>query len=157
MRVSKIMSKDVQTCGPDAFLCTAAEIMWQADCGFVPVVNGEGQLEGVVTDRDLCMAAYTQGRSLDQIAVREAMAGDPVVCSPKDSAADALKLLSQFQLHRLPVVDAQKMLAGVVSLNDLARHAASGSRGKKAGLSHEAVGMTLAAVSQRRKTDQAEA
>ncbi|MFM8981105.1 MAG: CBS domain-containing protein [Planctomycetia bacterium] len=117
------MVRAVHACRPDDTLEAAARIMWEQDCGFVPVTDAVGRLCGVVTDRDACMAAWTQGRSLLAIPVASAMAAEVVVLHPDDPLERAHELLRTHRLRRLPVVDAGRHVVGVLSLKDLAAHA----------------------------------
>lgn len=121
--VRDVMSAAVRTCRADDTLAVAARIMWEQDCGFVPVTDGVGRLVGVVTDRDACMASYTQGKSLLAIPVSAAMASRVVTLHPDDEPARAHELLRTHHLRRLPVVDADQRVVGVVSLKDLAAQA----------------------------------
>jgi len=75
MKAEKIMTREVASCRPDDTLNDAARIMWERDCGFVPVTaeDSGGRVVGIVTDRDLCMAAYTRGQRLADIRVGEVM------------------------------------------------------------------------------------
>lgn len=126
MRVDQIMTRNVRTCRPGDALSTAAQIMWEGDCGCVPIVEqeeGGARVVGMITDRDICMAGYTQGRPLSAIKVESAMARDVHSCRPTDSIAEALNMLRQHQLHRLPVVDNGGHLVGMLSLADAAREA----------------------------------
>lgn len=104
-------------------LDAAARVMWEHDCGLCPVVDASGVLVGVLTDRDLCMASYTQGKALLEIPVAAVMARAVRTCRPEDPVATVLQTLQQAQVHRLPVVDARGMLVGVVGTNDLLRAA----------------------------------
>jgi CBS domain-containing protein len=100
--------------------------MWEGDYGCVPVVeqsDGSARVVGMITDRDICMATYTQGRPLSEIRIESAMAKVVYSCRPTDSIATALKILEQHQLHRLPVVDQDDRLVGVLALADVAREA----------------------------------
>lgn len=123
MKVQDLMSSRVLTCAASEPLSAAARIMWEHDCGCVPVVSSEGILVGIVTDRDVCMAAYTQGRPIEAIPVHVAMAKSVQSISAADSVEKALKLMSERQVRRLPVVDHWHRVVGIVSLADLARHA----------------------------------
>jgi CBS domain-containing protein len=123
MKVKDLMAEAAFTCTPDAPLSEAARIMWERDCGIVPVIDGTGRVAGVVTDRDACMAAYTQGRPLAEISTRSVMATGIHTCHPDDDIDHAAKLMGTKQLRRLPVVDAADRLVGVLSLNDIARKA----------------------------------
>ena len=143
MNVKEIMSKPAVTCRPHDNLNTAAQLMWEHDCGVVPIIGDDDRVVGIVTDRDICMAAYIQGKALSEIAVTNAMAEDVATIRSGDSIEAAEKLMSDRQIRRLPVVDDDNRPIGVLSLNDLARHAAS-SR-KKNGLDRE-VTRTLASI-----------
>jgi CBS domain-containing protein len=126
MKVGQLMTRNVQTCGPEDRLNAAARIMWERDCGCVPVVeqeDGGSRIVGMITDRDVCVAAYTQGRPLSEIEVRSAMAREVRSCRATDSIGTVVKVLEQNQLHRLPVLDQHDHLVGLVSLADVAREA----------------------------------
>ena len=125
MRVQEIMSHPVVTCSADSSANDAARCMWDHDCGTVPVVDREGRLVGIVTDRDICMAAYTQGGALEAIPVRNAMATHVLVCHIDDSIETAEQLMREGQVRRVPVIDNDGRPTGIVSMNDLARLAAT--------------------------------
>jgi CBS domain-containing protein len=121
MLVRDIMTPIVETCGPGSTLADAARIMWEDDCGFVPVVDpATGRLCGVLTDRDACMAAWDFVRPLTQITVSSAMTPEPVTVGEWESVAAAHLLFREHQVRRLPVVDRDGSLRGVLSLSDLA-------------------------------------
>jgi CBS domain-containing protein len=128
-RVEDMMQKDVRACRASDSMSEAARIMWERDCGFAPVVasDGSGSVVGVITDRDLCMAAYIHGKSLLDLCVSEAMSTNVRTCAPDDSIAAAEAEMREGRVRRLPVVDAAGQLLGVLSLADLAR-ALAGSR-----------------------------
>jgi CBS domain-containing protein len=84
MRIKELMSHPVVTCPNSTTLEDAARLMWEYDCGIVPIVNDDGRLVGVVTDRDICMAGYTQGRPLREIPVVTAMASQVVAAHADD-------------------------------------------------------------------------
>jgi CBS-domain-containing membrane protein len=101
-------------------------VMWEHDCGIVPVLDAEGKLVGVVTDRDICMAAFFHGARLSELPVREVMARDLHTLRPEASLHDALALMRRMQVRRVPVVDDAGALVGIFSLADLANPAATG-------------------------------
>jgi CBS domain-containing protein len=152
MRVEEIMTKSVRTCRPEDTLSQAAQIMWEADCGAVPVVSseGEGRVVGMITDRDVCMATYTRGRTLAELRVRDAMAGDLRCCKPSDTLAEAEESMRSAQVRRLPVVDESGHLVGLLSLADLAREAARERGSKRPAIRSQEVGDTLASICQSR-------
>lgn len=126
MKVGQLMMRTVETCRPQDALNAAAQVMWEHDCGCVPVVmdeEGGARVVGMLTDRDICMAAYTQGRPLEAIKVASAMSKRVCSCRDTDSLMVALNVLRTNQLHRLPVVDADDHLIGLLSLADIAREA----------------------------------
>jgi CBS domain-containing protein len=127
MKVRDVMTTEVGYCQPDAALTQAAEIMWQRDCGVVPVVDAQQKVVGMITDRDICFAAVTQNRAPGEIKVGDVISQNKVrSCSPGDAVEDALKTMKQKQLRRLPVVNRDGVLVGILSLADLIRNAGSG-------------------------------
>ncbi|MBM4267743.1 MAG: CBS domain-containing protein [Deltaproteobacteria bacterium] len=153
MKIEQIMTRGVRTCCPEDSLAKAAQIMWDRDCGCVPVVRVEDdgdRVVGMVTDRDVCMAAYTQGMPLDSIPVSSAMAARVYSCRSEDSTDVAMGILRAHQLHRLPVVDTHDHLVGIVSLADLAREAHHEHARSRKSVTDEQIGATLAAVSEPR-------
>jgi CBS domain-containing protein len=126
----------------------AAQIMWEHDCGAVPVVDADSHVVGMITDRDVCMASYTQGRPLWQIPVSSACSHTVYSCLLTDSVQSAEKLMRTTQVRRLPVVDAEGKLWGLISLGDLALHVHRPGR-RSDGLSYESIATTLAAISER--------
>lgn len=152
MRVEQLMAKEVATCSPDETLHQAVRLMWERDCGFVPVVeSAERRVVGVVTDRDACMAAYTRGHPLAEIRVRDVMSTRVRACKPSDDLAAAEDVMREAKVHRLPVVDEAGQLIGVLSLADLAREAARGAGSKRRAVSPAEVGETLASIRQPRE------
>ena len=148
MRVEELMRKDARACGPDDSMNEAARIMWESDCGFVPVVEAgaPSRLVGVITDRDVCMAAYTRGRSLADMCVRDAMSSNVRTCAPADSLAAAEAEMRSAHVRRLPVVDAAGQLLGVLSLADLARGYARMRASGRKGLTAAELGEALAEI-----------
>jgi len=144
MKVKKIMQADVVTSTADAPVAAAAKVMWENDCGFVPVLE-EGALVGVVTDRDVCMAALMTGLPLGLIRVREVMTTEIHTCDQDDELTAAHSAMREQQIRRMPVVNADDELVGVLSLNDLTNEAYSG-RSKAATKRQRDAGRTLAAV-----------
>lgn len=146
MHVKDIMTHPVITAPVASTLDAAARLMWEFDCGIIPIVGDDGRLAGVITDRDICMAAYTQGKPLAQIPVRSAMAGEIRACHTDDAIETVEHLARDNQIRRIPVLDADNRPVGIVSMNDLARLAA---RAKKSGVDREIV-QTMAAICQPR-------
>ena len=123
MQVRELMTSPARTCSARDALDKAAGLLWTHDCGILPVVDKNGRVGATITDRDICMAAYTQGRPLADLRVGDSMSRRLVACKPDDDLKVAAKLMAENRVRRLPVVDEQGRLCGVPSLNDLARAA----------------------------------
>jgi len=148
MLVQDLMSKDVVTCGPNDALNVAAQRMWERNCGAIPIVD-EGRTLAMITDRDVCMAAYTQGRPLSEISVASAMSRRVVTCSPFDAIGVAEEIMRTEQIRRLPVVDRNGALVGLLSLGDIATHGRIGRRARAGhdDLGADAIASTLSGIS----------
>ena len=149
MKTESLMSKNVRTCSPADTLNRAAQIMWEADCGFLAVVDQRRHVVGVITDRDLLMGAYTRGQPLTSLNVGSVMSRNVCICSPDDSLATAEMLMKERQVRRLPVVDGFGELVGVITLGDLAR--SSQANTIKKALGSAMVAKTLAAICEPRR------
>jgi CBS-domain-containing membrane protein len=123
MTVRDLTNFDVKTCGPDMDLAMAAKIMWDCDCGVVPVVDDERKILGMVTDRDICIAAATRASKASDIRVRDVMSQAIASCSAGDDVQTALSIMKQRRVRRLPVLDDRGRLAGILSINDLVMRA----------------------------------
>lgn len=145
MKVQDWLSPAAITCRPEESLQRAAQLLWENDLGAVPVVDGEQKLVGILTDRDLCMAAFTRGSGLHGHSVASAMSKTVYTLAPKDSLAKAHALLRTHQIRRAPVVDTEGVLVGVLTLGDLALESSKLGKIKrrKAGVE---VAQTLAAI-----------
>jgi len=99
--------------------------MWDHDCGCLPVCSGKaGSLVvGVITDRDICMCALFEDKSLRELRVAQAMSNRLVTCRPDDALSDAEEVMRRARVRRMPVIDYNDNLAGLISLADLAREA----------------------------------
>lgn len=149
MKIYSVMTTDVATCAPDETLKDAALKMWECDCGFVPVVR-EGKLEGVLTDRDICMAACFQDQPLSQLRVRDVMIRDVEACRPDSELEEVHDLMARSQIRRVPIVSENGDLVGIVSVNDVVLRANDADAGTGDGCA--AVPTTLAAISTHRQT-----
>jgi CBS domain-containing protein len=146
MEVKHLMTKTVKSCCPADNLGTAAGLMWDGDCGVLPVVSADSRVVGMITDRDICMAAYTQGRQISEITVEPIMSKQVISLSPDDLISTAEKLMQSAQVRRLPVLDADQKLVGIISINDLAREAARERPAKTKQIEPDDIAVTLAAV-----------
>ena len=146
MKVQDIFTRDAKSCRPETNLSAAASIMWDNDCGIVPVTDAGGKVIGVLTDRDICMAAATQNRRASEIRVSEIMSGRLSTCGPDDDVRSALKTLRTAQVRRLPVVDAEGRLQGLLSLNDVVLAVRDGKGTRPGEPTSEDVTLTLKAI-----------
>lgn len=119
MKVSEVMTRDVQTVRPDQTAREAANFMLNSDAGSIPVTDGE-RLIGMVTDRDIAVRGVARGSGPDT-PVRELMSNDIVCAHDDDDVEDVANKMSEAQVRRLPVIDANERLCGIVSLGDLSR------------------------------------
>ncbi len=148
MQVRELMTKNVASCKPDDTLSAAAKLMWDADCGAVPVVGADGTVKGMITDRDICMACFTRNQPPGSVVVRDAMSQKLYSCKPESPVSEAENIMRTNQVRRIPIVDAHGRLAGVLSLADIARKAQrSGGDGSKE-ISAEEIVAILGGISQ---------
>ena len=121
MKISEVMTRDVQTVRPDQPVQEAASFMLSADAGSIPVSDG-GRLVGMITDRDIAVRGVARGYGPDT-PVRELMTDEIICVREDDDVDDVASKMSQAQVRRLPVVDSREQLCGIVSLGDLSRQA----------------------------------
>jgi CBS domain-containing protein len=121
--IRSIMTQNLRCCRVHDTLNGPAQIMWDVDCGAVPVLDAQDKLCGIITDRDICMAAYTQGLPPWKIRVADVMTQAVHTCRLEQSVADAAELMSRHRVRRLPIVDGHGHALGIVALADIVRHA----------------------------------
>jgi len=151
MKVREVMTKAPAYCRADTSLAAAAEIMWNRNCGFLPVVSPQENVVGVITDRDMCIALATRNRLPDQVTVQEVSSVVIHSCQPDDDVRKAMETMADKKVRRLPVIDAAGKLEGILSVDDVILHAESQARGS---ISPEYILSTLRKLyeSQLRKT-----
>lgn len=148
MKTEESMVQDVRTCSPDSTLHDAAHIMWEADVGAVVVVDAKRRPVGIVTDRDICMAALTQGVALEDSRVSTAMNRHVLTCQRDTPIRDVARLMRDAQIRRVPVVDGEGCVVGIVTLGDIA-HRADSHRMRNI-VESPGVARTLAAITEKR-------
>lgn len=151
MRVHEIMTSDVRSCRADAYLSTAANLMLDNNCGFVPVVDDRGVVVGVLTDRDVCLATARRSSATEEIPVAEVCSGKVYSCSPGDEIHVALHTMRNARVHRLPVTDDLGRLKGVLSLTDILLHVPFSPAPETQELTPADALATLASISRRPK------
>lgn len=145
MKVAKLMTLLPHTCRPEDSLERAAQLLWEHDCGVLPVVDQKGRAIAAITDRDVCMSANTKGARLAELRVGSAMSTTLVRCRADEELAVATQRMVELGVRRLPVVDSGCSVIGMLALNDVARAA-----GHDKGAAREAL-RALTAVSRRRE------
>jgi CBS domain-containing protein len=120
--------------------------MWDRDCGVVPICDATGRALAMITDRDICMAAFTKDRAPSQIRVSEVASPTLYSVGPDDTLEIAERIMREHQVRRLPVLDGIGVLVGIVSVNDLSRHAHKTRLLRTDGLSGDAIAETLASI-----------
>ena len=119
MKVREVMTRDVQTVRSDQTAQDAANFMLASDSGSIPVIDGD-RLIGMITDRDIAVRGVAKGNGPDT-PVRELMTNDIICARENDDVEEVASKMSRAQVRRLPVVDAQEKLCGIISLGDLSR------------------------------------
>ena len=124
MKVQDMMSKSVATCAMQDSLHSVAQKLWERDCGVLPVVDAENHPLAVITDRDVCMAAFMTGKPLEDLRVLGSMSKQIVTCREQEEVNSAALRMVKHRLRRLPGPDAAHKLPAIPSLNDRALAAA---------------------------------
>jgi len=139
----------VASCRANEALSAACKIMWDCDCGTVPVLAEEGdRVVGVITDRDICMCCWMRSAAPQNVTVSEAMSKGVHTCSPDDSLAAAERIMRNNRIRRLPVTDGDGRLVGILSLADIAREAARAGGRRDRDTAPDEITATLATIVQ---------
>jgi CBS domain-containing protein len=123
MRVKDVMTTRVATCRPETNLAEATALMWDNDCGALPVLGENGELAGIVTDRDICIALGTRNLRPSDVCVRDVIHDHTVFCKSSDDIHTALQTMRKGKIRRLPVVDDDALLKGIISMDDVVLNA----------------------------------
>ncbi len=155
MKAKDVMTRNVKSCHPETNLSQVAALMWDYDFGAMPVVDEGDRVMGMITDRDIAIAAATSGRRATEITVGEVMSGNVYACALDEEISSALKTMRREKVRRLPVIGADGKLAGILSLNDIVLHAGE-SRGREIPeIPYEEVMSAFKAVCKHSRTSQA--
>ncbi len=119
MIVKELMKTPAGTCTLQDDLASAARVMRERQCGFVPIVDAAGTLAGVLTDRDACLYASSAAVAMSHASVRDAMVRPVVSCFVNDNVKVALSTMAKHHVRRLPVLDTAGHLQGVLSIDDV--------------------------------------
>ena len=128
MTVENVMTKQVATCNAETNLAEAIALMWENDCGALPVVAADGKLAGIVTDRHICIALGTRNLRSSDLSVGDVLQDQVLFCRVSDHIHTALQKMCKGKVRRLPVLDDNSRLAGIVSMDDIVLSAEEDSR-----------------------------
>lgn len=148
MQVSEIMTRDVASCVETDTLAEAVRLMAELDCGCIPVTadRTSRRVIGIVTDRDVCLTSYRLEKPLAELCVRDSMTQPVRTCSPEASASEAEYVMRDARVRRLPVVDEDGSMVGIVSLTDLAREAQHERKLQRPDVTRLEIGAALAEI-----------
>ena len=146
MKVADLMTKPPAYCSPQTNLAAAAEILWNHNCGILPIVDSKDKVVGVVTDRDMCVALGTRNRLPSEVTVSEVASGKVITCKPDDDLRGALATMGKARVRRLPVIDVAGKLQGMLSMDDIVMRTGTGTLKKDSEPSFEDVMDALKSV-----------
>jgi len=119
MKVKELMTPNAKAIWLTESLADAARLMWENNCGVLPIIKDGMKVIGLITDRDVCMASAMRDRTPSAISVEEVMTGQVYAVGPEDNIDQALQLMQEHQIRRLPVINPEGLLEGILSLNDI--------------------------------------
>ena len=119
MKVSDIMTKAPACCAPATNLGSAVEILWNGNCGILPVVDTHGRVVSVITDRDICIALGTGNRLPGEVTVGDVASWRAICCGADEDIRSAVATMAEAKVRRLPVVDADGKIEGLLSIDDV--------------------------------------
>lgn len=122
MKVRDVMTPSAVCSKPDTNVGAAVELLWSNNCGMLPVVGRDNRLIGIVTDRDICIALGTRNRLPGDLTVGEIAINPVLTCKPEDEIHEALGTMAEKQVRRLPVVNNEGVLQGILSMDDIITH-----------------------------------
>lgn len=129
MLIRELMALDPIICSPDTNLTQIARLMTDNDCGAIAICSGE-RVVGIVTDRDLVTRAVAQGADMETTQASNVMTRNLIVVHDEDRVERAVHLMESRHVRRLPVIDEEEHLVGMVSLTDMAGHLSEGLAGE---------------------------
>lgn len=154
MQVRDLMTLEVKTCHAQTPLNEVARLMWENDCGAVPVLDEDRRPLAVITDRDICMISYFRDRPLSTLSARDVVrdANNVISCKPTDRLSVAERLMQDHQIRRLVVVNDEGRLAGILSINDIATHTQLKGRAAENSITPTELATTMAAICAHRQS-----
>lgn len=152
MKVREVMTPNPKAIWLTESLSDAAQLMWENDCGVLPIIKDGQRVIGLITDRDICMGAAIKDRNPSSISVEEVMTGEVYAVDADDTIAQALVAMKEHKVRRLPVINPVGELEGILSMNDILRHAKL-SVGEEDSIDQSDVVETYASICERREPD----
>jgi CBS domain-containing protein len=153
MKVQEIFTRQVKSVTRETSAADAADLMWEADCGALPVIDEGGRVVGIVTDRDLCMGLALTGQRAADLPVRSLLHPTLHTCRPSDEVRDALRQMRLHRIRRLPVVDGAGVLQGMLSFADLARASRPDALAGPGDISDEDLALALKTMCARKRIE----
>ena len=146
MKVKELMNPDAKAIWITESLADAAKSMWDNDCGILPIIKDGRKVVGMITDRDICMGAAMRNANPAEVSVEEVMSGKVYAALPDDDVEGALQTMKDHKVRRLPVINEEGELAGILSINDIVLRARGNNR--KAQINYTDVIETYQAICQ---------
>ena len=145
MKVKEVMTPDAKAIWITESLADAAKEMWENDCGVLPIIKDGRKVVGMITDRDICMAAAMRDRNPSAISVEEVMNATVYAAEAEEDVEQALQTMREHKVRRLPVLNLQGELQGIVSMNDIVLNAKA-RNGKRPPIDYTDVVKTYQAI-----------
>jgi CBS-domain-containing membrane protein len=145
MKVKEVMTPDAKTIWITESLADAAKEMWENDCGILPIIKDGRKVIGMITDRDICMATAIRDRNPSSISVEEVMNATVYAVEADEEVEQALQTMREHKIRRLPVLNLEGELEGIVSMNDIVLKAKE-RNGKKPQIAYADVVKTYQAI-----------
>lgn len=123
MKVKDVMTPNAKAIWLTESLADAAKLMWENDCGVLPIIKDGRKVIGMITDRDICMAMAMRDTKPSGISVEEVMTGQVYAVKPEDNIDQALQTMQEHKIRRLPVISSEGELEGILSMNDVVLNA----------------------------------
>jgi CBS domain-containing protein len=123
MKAKDVMTRDVKSCRPESNLAQAGALMWDYDCGVLPVADDAERVMGLITDRDITVRLVALEADARNAAVSDCMTREAIACHADEPIRECMRQMSRHQIRRLPIVNAQNQVIGMLSQSDLARYA----------------------------------
>lgn len=157
MKVKEVMTGSPSVCDLNESLAEAAKTMWDADCGALPVLKDGREVVGFITDRDICMAMAMRDCNPHAVSAEEVITGDVYSVAPEDEIQKAFEVMQQYQVRRLPVINPEGELEGMLSMNDIVLKAKEKTNGQAPEIGYADVVNTYKAICEHRAPVQSQA